>query len=239
MLTQITRLSSTYRPVLMAALCCAIGLAAAPAAYGQASTCGSLQNHYGPYDYRIEKENLRVVERFHFSSAVEAGLRGVSTTEPGGDLTYILGAFPNHHRALLAMVRYAERMKSAKPPGLQYSVECYFERAIRFRNDDIVARMLYTQYLIKNGREKEAATQVEFGETIAADSAFAHYYLGMLYFDLKNYDRALAKAHKSAELGQDISELRGMLQKVGRWKDPDPTASASAEPAAPAAPDKP
>ncbi len=214
-------------PHLMVALVCVVGLSGAPAKAqsGLPANCGALNNHYGPFDYRTDKDKLGIVERAHFTSAVEAGSRGNTTMLAGPDLHYTLTAFPNHHRALLAMVRYGEKMQSPQPKGAEYSVECYFDRALRFRVDDVVARMLYAQYLIKNKRDKDAAAQLTVAQNYAKDSAFAQYYLGMLYFDLKDYDRAQLQAHKAEEMGYDASELRGLLKQAGHWKDPAPMAS--------------
>ena len=195
------------------------------------SACGSLSQMggYGPYDYRTDKPKLGVVEQYHFSPAVEALIRGDTSTLPGNDLDYTLRAFPNHHRALLSMMRYGEKMKSPNPSGTRYSVECYFDRALRFRSDDTIVRMLYATFLSKNARAPEAIQQLEQATVSAADNGFSHYNIGLVYFDLKDYDKALLQAHKAIVLGFLQTALRDQLQSVGRWTEP---AELAAKPAA-------
>lgn len=184
------------------------------------SACGSLANGYGPYDYRTDKPKLGIVERYHFTPAVETLIRGSTNVLPGPDLDYTLRASPNHHRALMSMMRYGEKMKSPQPQGAGYSVECYFERAVRFRPDDTIARMLYATFLSKNARTPEAIRQLELATVAAADNGFSHYNIGLIYFDLKKYDKALLQAHKAISLGFLQPALRDQLQSVGQWTEP-------------------
>ena len=201
----------------------------APAfAQSNESNCGSLENPYGPLDYRTDRANQAIVERAHFTPEVEALIRGKSNYL-GGDLDYTLRAIPNHHRALMAVMRYGEKVKSPQPNDLPRSVECYFERAIRFRPDDNVVRMIYATFLAKNVRESEAAHQLALATASAGDNAFSHYNIGLVYFDLKDYDKALLQAHKALALGFNQTALRDQLQAVGKWTAPEgsPTGPAS------------
>lgn len=207
-----------------------------------AGSCGDLANNYGPYDYRPDKhvqapgdqmphkEKLNLVEPWHFSPRVESligaqsgGMRG----PPGGDLDYTLRAFPNHHRALMSVTRYAEKTKSQQPAGLRYSVECYFERAIRFKPDDTIARMLYASFLAKNKRGPEAVAQLESATVLAADNPFSHYNIGLLYFDMKNYGQALVQAHRAMAQGFGRTELRDLLKGVNQWREPSSDSNAT------------
>lgn len=199
--------------------------------------CGSLESAYGPYDYRVERTgHLRIVERFHFSPAVEGLVHGDSG-DIGGDLNYVLMTSPNHHRALLATMRFGEKTKTPQPPGMKFSIDCYFDRAIRFQPDDTVVRELFAQYLGKNGRVPEARQQLAAAARYAGDNALSHYNIGLLYFDLKAYDEALAQAHAAMALGYGRTELRDKLKSVDKWREPpaEPDAAASAPGAASAA----
>ncbi|MDB5850133.1 MAG: hypothetical protein JWP29_3885, partial [Rhodoferax sp.] len=121
-------------------------------AHSQESGCGPIQNAYGPFDYRFEKGNsLYLVESAHFTPVVEALIRG-NAGYLGGDLDYTLRAFPNHHRALMAVMRYGEKTKSPQPPNLRYTVECYFVRALQFKPDDTIVKLIYASFLGKNSR---------------------------------------------------------------------------------------
>lgn len=203
-----------------------------------ANYCGPLTNHYGPFDYRADKFTprrgdqethsfkRRLVEGAHFTRRVE-NLQGSQSSgksgPPGGDLDYTLRVFPNNHRALLSVMRYGEQTGSRKPKGLRYDVECYFERAIRFSADDAIVRMIYSTYLVKNKRQPQAIAQLEQATVIAGENAFTHYNIGLTYFDMKIYDRALASAHRAMALGFERTQLRDLLQAAGQWKEPPAT----------------
>lgn len=210
-----------------------------------ANFCGSLKNSFGPFEYRPDRDpptqgtgdhtvKLGLVEGAHFTPEVEQLIRGHrSGNDPGGDLDYTLRAFPNHHRALLAVMRYGEKKMSQQPPGLPRVVECYFERAIRFSPDDAIAKILYATYLTTKARLPEAVAQLEHATIIAGDNAFTHYNIGLTYHDMKMYDQALTQAHKALSLGFERTELRDLLEKAGKWKERTtaPTGTLSAPPA--------
>lgn len=202
--------------------------------HAQDGACGALGNAFGPFDYRTERgNNLHLVESEHFTPYVETLIRG-KTGQIGGDLDYTLRAFPNHHRALMAAMRLGERMKMAMPPGMHYTVECYMDRAVRFRPDDEIARMLYSMFLAKAGRTAQAVSQLDTAATSAEgkENPFTHYNLGLNYLDVKEYDKALAQAHKAYSLGFIQSGLKDRLKEAGKWKDLETaTPETSAEPA--------
>src|SRR4051794_15941123 len=143
--------------------------------HAQTSTapCGSLGKPFG--DYLLDRDKVAMSERFHFTPEVENLVRGQSSTRIGADIDFMLVNYPNHHRALLAMMRLGEKEKSPQPNGATYSVECYFDRALRFRPDDHVARMLYATYLAKNGRAADASRHLEIVRLAASDNAFTQY----------------------------------------------------------------
>ncbi|HNW00918.1 MAG TPA: ABC transporter permease [Burkholderiaceae bacterium] len=212
-----------------------VALSAAESVYAQSrdSACGSLTNAYGPYDYRTDHDKLPIVLGAHFTAEVEALIRGRTSTRPGGDIDYTLRAIPNNHRALIAMMRLAEKEKTPRPSGASYSIECYFDRALLFRPDDVVVRMIYSTYLNSKARIQEANTQLELATAYAKDNAFTHYNIGLHYFDLKNYEKALIQAHQAISLGFSQTALRDQLQSVGKWTEPTnplsvPSAAASA-----------
>ena len=202
------------------------------------SSCGELGTPFG--DYLKDKAKVTMSESFHFTPEVESLTRGKSTAVIGGDIDFMLRNYPNHHRALAAMMRLGEKEKTPQPAGATYTVACYFDRAIRFRPDDIVARLLYASYLSKNRREADASAQLEMAARTAGDDPFSHYNIGLIYLEMKNYDRALEQAHKAYGLGFGRPELKDRLKSAGRWKEPVVAAAASsAEGSSPAAADKP
>ena len=152
--------------------------------------------------------------KYHFN------LVSGATGAIGGDLDYTLRAFPNHHVALMAMAKLGEKQKTAKPPGAKYGVECYFQRAIRFRNDDEIVRILYASYLSKAGKRAEALSQLNEASQLGSDSANANYNMGLIFYELKEYDKALTYAHKAYHLGFPLPGLRDKLKKAGKWTEP-------------------
>ncbi len=220
-------IAQSYSPRSKHALALATGwcialfcICSAAAAQSGPSGCGSLANSYGPYDYRTERDGrLKIVEQYHFTSNVESLVKGNSGSL-GGELSYTLRASPNHHRALMAMVRLGEKLKSPQPLGAGYPVECWFERALRFRPDDSTVRLIYATFLVKDGRESDAIKQLDIATAKAADNAFTQYNAGMILFDMKKYDEALVQAHRAYGLGFPQMDLRDQLQSVGKWKEP-------------------
>ena len=213
----------------------ALGLMAATTAQAQSGAeCGPLQGrHYGPYDYRKERAGkLAIVESAHFTPTVEALIRGSSSDFVGDDLSYTLRTSPNHHRALLAVVRFADRTKSAQPPYMQYSVTCYFERAVLFQPDDTVVRALYAQYLHRQGRTAEGLKHLKAGVNVANDNPLSHYNLGLVFLELKAYEQALQQAHTAVAMGMPPGTLVEQLKTLRKWQDatplPAPDAGASA-----------
>lgn len=198
--------------------------------------CGTLSNHFGPYDYRpknfkpfgqfhTHNDLLYIVENAHFTPQVESLVRGKTATHPGPDLNYTLNVFPNHHRALLAMIAYAERTKSDPPPQMTYSVTCRLQRAITFRPDDQVARLIYAAYLGKKGEIARAEAQLETVSNNPESTAFTFQNIGLIYFDMKNYDKSRMFAYKAIALGLANSILKDLLIKADQWVEPQPGAS--------------
>ena len=209
------------RLIILLLSICASTIGGIPAhAQDGSNSCGSIANHYGPFDYRTHQDKLKIVEAYHFTPPVESLLRGHSALNVGSDIAYTLHTSPNHHRALMAMVRLGEKMKTPQPQGTTRPVECYFERAIRFAPDDTVVRVLYAQFLDKNVRTEEAVRQLGAAMKYAEDDAFSNYNIGLAYFDLGKFDQALAQAHKAAALGFERTELRELLKGARKWQEP-------------------
>jgi tetratricopeptide (TPR) repeat protein len=215
-----------HRVSALIALALASGLAAAqtyPAA------CGAPAPVRG--DYIGDRRQLEIVERYHFTPAVQALVAPAGGGRIGADIDYTLRSFPNHHRALVAMRRLAERDRRDPPVGAGTTVECYFVRATIFRRDDTVARMLYADYLIDRNRTAEAVAQLKTVETQVEDNPSALHNLGLLYAKMKDYKAALGFAHRAMALGSTRTDLREQLVAAGHWQAPAAaSAPAAAEP---------
>ena len=104
------KLSITHQVAIRQALAAALTLLCmtqATQAQVTAEQCGPMSQpmQYGPYDYRIDKDKLPIVEIAHFTAQVESLLRGQSMASFAGDISYTLQRFPNHHRALMSVMR--------------------------------------------------------------------------------------------------------------------------------------
>lgn len=219
------------------ALILALVAFAPTSATGQAreGRCGNpFVNHFGPFDFRTAPAATRkLVEDFHFTVGIESMTRPATTMfhEMARDVEYTLRVFPNHHRALITMGRLADRFKSDPPPGIDLSVECWFERALRFTPDDTVARSLYAQFLHRRGRKGEAISQLDTASGQAGGSALSLHNIGLVFLEFGEFDKALAQAHRAATLGLTNSRLEAALRARGRWVDA-PSAAASTPAAA-------
>jgi tetratricopeptide (TPR) repeat protein len=192
-------------------------LASRPAA----SNCGPLENHYGPFDYRTRRDMLQRVEQFHFTPAMEGLIRGNNTSQwLGANLAYLMHTSPNHHRGLVAMTRLVDREKTPQPAGFRHSIDCYYERALRFAPTDTVVRVLYARFLNTRGQREEALAQLDAAVELSKEDGFSHYNVGLMYAELKRYDRALAQAHRAKALGFEKPGLRALLEAAGEWREP-------------------
>ena len=173
----------------------------------------------GPWDYRSKNPRVISMETFHFTPKVEALLSGQAGASIAVDLEFVLRYSPNHHRALDAFVRLAEREKTTQPREAKFTAQCHFERAVVFRPDDAVARMMFANYLLKHGKEAEGLYHLAIAKGQQADNPFTQYNIGLVYADSGKYDLALEQAHKAEALGFQRTELRDKLKAAGRWRD--------------------
>lgn len=182
--------------------------------------CGELDawDQFGPFDYRsASKENLEVVESQHFTENIKNLIRGEDAFL-GDDLSYTLVRFPNHYPALQAIVKLSMREKDVRPLSAHYSVECFFDRAMRFRPGDGIVRMLYANYLLKlKGRGEEALEQYQEAVKIQPEHANINYNIGLLYLKAKNYEQSVVHAKKAYRLGFPLPGLRNKLKRAGKW----------------------
>ena len=193
---------------------------------------------HGPYDYADPAnhktfDKIPIVEVAHFFKGMEdLKLPPGHNALLGSEFDYTLRAVPNHWRALNAMVKLAARDKTNQPKGSRYTVDCWFQRGLRYRPNDVQVRFVYGTYLARVHRNKEAVEQ--FGETLklSPNNANTHYNLGLVYLDMKEFDKSLEHAHKAYGGGFALPGLRDRLKKAGKWSDIAPVAQKPAAPPA-------
>ena len=139
------------------------------------------------------------------------------------DLHYTLAIWPNHHRVLSTALKLSERLGTDTPEGAGISIECFFERAIRFRPADTVVRGLYAEFLRKRNRQPEALSQLVEMDRYASGNAMTHLNTGRLYLEMNRPQEALEQAHKAMANGHpDAGMLRTRLTAMGVWRDAAP-----------------
>jgi len=182
--------------------------------------CGEMYlGQYGPFDYTdpvIKRDKLPIVESAHFTSNVKNLISG-NTGPIGGELNYVLLSFPNHYPALVAMTKLSLREKTT-PKGARFTVECYFDRAFRFKPGDANVRMIYGNYLLKlGGRLDDAIEQYHEALWLRPENANINYNIGLLYLKKKDYELAIIHAKKAYELDFPLPGLRNKIMKTGKW----------------------
>jgi len=181
--------------------------------------CGSLANAFGPFDYRDPKNRVSIntVNTYHFDADVQNLVRGQTNEYVLGDLDYILRAIPNHYPALQTTSRYFLE------GGKRYkwrTMECYFDRAMRFAPDDSTVRVLYGIYLMKLGKTGEALDQLMHALDLSPDSAEIQYDIGLVYFELRDYRQANLYAARAYQGGYPLPGLQHKLERIGQWNPP-------------------
>lgn len=185
--------------------------------------CTGGDQGYGPYDY-LQRQSLagklQVVETHHFTPEVEQLQRGKSGSL-ATDLDYTLRAWPNHHRALNAMMRYQDSLQRIQIQRLSASgvppVECYFQRAINFSSSDAITKMLFGMLLHKKDQLERAEREYRAAIDLAPGDRQIQYNLGLLLVDRGKY--AEAKTIAETLYGEDfpLPGLQNKLRRKGQW----------------------
>ncbi|MCI0653152.1 MAG: tetratricopeptide repeat protein [Methylococcaceae bacterium] len=182
--------------------------------------CGGKGQGFGPFDYLERRQlgkELKLVEDHYFTKKVETLVSG-QEGPIGHDIDYTLRAWPNHHRALVSSIRYADREKGkleedVPPP------ECYLQRAINFSPKDAIPHLLFAIYLHKLGFQEKALQQYKQAEDINPNNPELHYNLGLLLVSMKQYEEAKIHARKAYQAGYPLPGLKRQLTKLGYWQD--------------------
>jgi tetratricopeptide (TPR) repeat protein len=190
----------------------------------QGLACVGNPKGYGPYDYSkrhlIPAKNLNIVEEYHFTPNVENLISGSSSGTPYGDLDYTLRAWPNHHRALLSLIRYQLEVikKIRKDKSIKIHPECYLQRAIHFSPEDPMPYSLYGYYLSKVGQDKNAEKFYKKALELSPNNPKIEYSYALLLIDLKRTSEAVEIAKKAYLHGRPPEGLKNRLKKIGAWK---------------------
>jgi tetratricopeptide (TPR) repeat protein len=175
---------------------------------------------YGPYDYIKNKDQRHLVESYHFTPEVESLVSGHSGSLEQ-DLNYTLRAFPNHHKALLSVIRYKlDLIKGIKKGKLQTQPECYLIRAIKYNPEDSAVYSLYAFYLSKLGDNEKARELYSDAIKIDPDNMKIKYSFALFLLDNNEKSEANKLAQEIYHKQKNApSGLRKQLNKVGAWEE--------------------
>jgi tetratricopeptide (TPR) repeat protein len=166
------------------------------------------------------QKKIQGIEAHHFTSDVEDLIRGKAQAGVGGELAFVLNWIPNHHRALQALVRLALRDKTEKPYQTDpYTVTCWLHRAMVFSPQDGQVYLIYGVYLARIGKYKQAQERLETADSLLVNNANVSYNLGLVFYELKDYERALERAKRAYASGFPLPGLRQKLVQAGVWRD--------------------
>jgi Flp pilus assembly protein TadD len=132
-----------------------------------------------------------------------------------GDLDYTLRAFPNHPRALWSMARLHIREKTTHLAGATYSIDCWFDRAMRFSPTDPTVRYIYGMYLHRSGEIESALEQYKVALQLNDDNAEVHYNIALLYLERNELELATTHARRAYSMGFPLPGLKRKLREKG------------------------
>lgn len=153
----------------------------------------------------------RVVEQFHLGPC-EQSLNARNFRKALAECDFILRIFPNHPRALHLTVKTCEQSKT---PGCR--LDEVFERAIAINPEASATFVIRGIYLHGSKQYPMAKQSYERALELDANSMNAHYNLGLLCLELKEYVCANDHAQRAYSLGSTLPGLRDKLQKSGHW----------------------
>ncbi len=198
-----------------------------------AEVCGEVRSassyYVGPWDYNdpgirvptgdAPQTRLKLVENAHFRPHLEERLAVKDKVRLYGDIAYTLRVIPNHYRALDAVSRL-ERQLNGKLPNVQgqppkNTADCWFDLAMRFRPNDGMVRYVF-------GIHNHALKRLDVAESayleairLGVTSPQVNYNLGLLYVDMKQFEKAREQARTAYGAGIQLPGLRERLTEAG------------------------
>ena len=173
----------------------------------------------GTVDYRLKDtnpvDNKRVWNLDHYHTSIAVAELRKSFPYAGnvsGNLDFSLRHSPNHHEALAAMIRWELSRGDLRGfPGAR----CSLDWAHRFAPDDEVVLQLGGSYFWKKAEHGRAEAWYLGALELRPDYAEAHYNLGLMYVDMKRYDKAREHARLAYRAGFPLPGLRRKLDAAG------------------------
>lgn len=207
------RASAPWRAVIA---CAALAFTAGVRAQQGSVEQGNL-DYYGAHSTKDTAQLLVNVEKYHLGPAMEK-MRSGSYFYAYQDIDFILRYFPNHPRGL-ALVSELCDVKWKDP---RCDSTAWFNKAIAINSQASQTFLVNGVHLQRLNRLSEAADSYNRAIALDPTSGNAHYNLGLLYAEQKQYELANRHAQLAYALGMPFPGLRDKLTKAGQWKPIDP-----------------
>lgn len=183
-----------------------------------AGWCGDPPGQNLDYLNPEHRKRLGLVERFHFTEEVRTLRRG-ATGYLIGDLEYVLNYYPNHHAALDALSRLAVREGRSQPHRAEWPIECRFQWARQVNPEDAMVPLIQGLHAFRTKKMDAARKYLEESASMAPDNPEVHYNLGLVLFDLGEYEAAREHARQAYARGYPLPGLKDMLRRSGHPVD--------------------
>lgn len=186
----------------------------AAAATAQAQPQG---NDY--YQARSTKEGrslLSRVEGYHLEQGV-GKMHAGRYSYAYADFDFILRYFPNHPRGLALFAELCD-VKWKNP---RCDTEARLKNAIEINPRAPQTFIVYGMHLQRLNRVPEAIESYKRAAVLNPASAAAHYNLGLIYLEQKQFELANRHAQLAYSIGMPYPGLRDKLTQAGQWKAMD------------------
>jgi tetratricopeptide (TPR) repeat protein len=172
------------------------------------------RDYYDPNEFLRDPHIFKAVERAHITGGGARELKAKRYGPAYGHVEFALRYYPNHPKGLLLLSDVCVKWKSP-----QCDADGWFARAIDVNPNIAQTHTLHGLHLHRTGRHKEALEAYKKAIQLDPNSVYAHYNLGLLYFDMGQFPLSNEEAQRSYALGAQYPGLRDKLQKAGKWKE--------------------
>jgi len=118
---------------------------------------------------------------------------------------------------LQAKHRFNPKRSSVRKDYFFWSIDCYLKRAIELNNS--YASTYLVAAILMHKRKDYKNAEINYKKAIALDSenVESYYNLGLLYFDMKLYEKAKENAVKAYEGNYPLLGLKQKLKNSNHW----------------------
>lgn len=156
------------------------------------------------------------VEKYHIGPGMEKMQQG-GYNHARDDFEFVLKYFPNHPRGL-ALISELCDVRWRNP---RCDSETWFKKAIELNPSASQTFLVNGVHLHRLKRLPEAVESYKRAVALDPRSGNAHYNLGLIYVEQKEYESANRHAQIAYALGMPFPALRDKLTKAGEWKPLD------------------